>query len=82
MGDGTALVQIPFLAFGFYGPQEVTLVSLDAAFQDFVETQAIQFAPTTLSPGEIPNVTTNVEGGLGVFGSFVRERVETTVTEG
>lgn len=81
LGDGTALVQIPFIAFGFYGPQEVTLVSVDEAFQDFVETQAIQFAPTTLSPGEIPNVTTNVEGGLGVFGSFVRESVRTEVTE-
>ena len=82
LGDGTARVQIPFIAFGFFGPQEVTFLSLDGAFQDFVETQAIQFAPTTLSPGEIPNVTTNVEGGLGVFGSFVRETVETTVTEG
>lgn len=81
LGDGTLRVNIPFIAFGFYGPQEVAFVSIDAALQDFVETQAIQFNPTTLSPGEIPNVTTNVEGGLGVFGSFARASVSTAVTE-
>ena len=29
LGDGTLLVQIPFLAFGYFGPSQVTLVSLD-----------------------------------------------------
>lgn len=82
LGDGTLLVQVPFLAFGFYGPQEITLLSLDAAFQDFLQTQAIQGGGSTLSPGEIPNVTTNVEGGLGVFGSYSRETVTTTIVPG
>ncbi|MEM1117058.1 MAG: DUF4249 family protein [Bacteroidota bacterium] len=81
LGDGTILVQVPFLAFGFYGPQRLNLVSLDVAFQDFVQTQTIQGGGSTLSPGEIPNVTTNVEGGLGVFGSFAREAVGTTLVE-
>ncbi|MDT0632272.1 DUF4249 family protein [Rubrivirga sp. S365] len=81
LGDGSLLVQIPFLAFGYLGPQSLTLVSLDAAFQDFVQTRSVQSGGSTLSPGEIPNVTTNVEGGLGVFGSFARETVETTLVE-
>lgn len=81
LGDGTLLVQVPFLAFGFYGPQRLSLVSLDEAFQDFVQTQAIQGGGSTLSPGEIPNVTTNVVGGLGVFGSFARESVEMSIIE-
>ncbi len=79
LGDGTLLVQVPFLAFGYYGPQSISLVSLDRAMQDFVQTQAVQGGGSTLSPGEIPNVTTNVEGGLGVFGSFSRETVTTTI---
>lgn len=79
LGDGTILVQIPFLAFGFYGPQSLTLVSLDQAMQDFVQTQIVQGGGSTLSPGEIPNVTTNVEGGVGVFGSFSAETVTTSL---
>ncbi len=79
LGDGTLLVQIPFLAFGYYGPQSISLVSLDRAMQDFVQTQLVQGGGSTLSPGEIPNITTNVEGGLGVFGSFSRETVTTTI---
>ena len=79
LGDGSLLVQIPFLAFGYYGPQSISLVSLDQAFQDFVQTQIVQGGGSTLSPGEIPNITTNVEGGLGVFGSFSRETVTTTI---
>ena len=78
-GDGTLLVNIPWLAFGFYGPADVNLVRLDDALIDYIETQTLQFAPTTLSPGEIPNIISNVEGGLGVFGSVAQVRVQTTV---
>lgn len=81
LGDGTAQVPIPFIAFGYYGPARVTFFSLDDAFIDYVETQAIQFAPTTISPGEIPNATTNVRNGLGVFGSFARASVELVVRQ-
>ena len=65
LGGGVALVQVPFIAFGFYGPYRISLVSVDAALQAFVQTQAIQGGGTTLSPGEIPNVTTNVRGRAG-----------------
>ena len=81
VGDGVVLVQVPFLAFGFYGPYRISLVSVDAALQTFVQTQTIQGGGATLSPGEIPNVTTNVEGGLGVFGSYSRATVETAIVE-
>ncbi|MEM1044297.1 MAG: DUF4249 family protein [Bacteroidota bacterium] len=77
--NGNILVRVPFLAFGYLGPQDMTLVSLDPAFQAFLQTQAIQGGGSTLSPGEIPNVTSNVEGGLGVFGSFSAETVQTTI---
>ncbi|MEO0559402.1 MAG: DUF4249 family protein [Bacteroidota bacterium] len=79
LGNGSLQVNIPWLAFGFYGPADVNLVSLDAALIDYLETQTLQFAPTTLSPGEIPNIISNVDGGLGVFGSVSQVRVQTTV---
>jgi len=81
LGDGTLLVQVPFIGFGYYGPYRVSLVSLDAALEAFVEAQLVQGGGSTLSPGEIPNLVTNVEGGLGVFGSFARVTVQTTIVE-
>ena len=81
LGDGTLLVQVPFLAFGYYGPYSVRLTSLDAALEAFLEAQTVQSGGSTLSPGEIPNLVTNVEGGLGVVGSFARVTVETTIVE-
>ncbi|WP_420456742.1 DUF4249 family protein [Rubrivirga sp.] len=81
LGDGTVLVQVPYLAFGFFGPVQISLVSLDPALEAFVESQLVQGGGSTLSPGEIPNVTSNVEGGLGVFGSFARVIAQTTLVE-
>lgn len=77
--DGSIEVTVPWLAFGFYGPHTFTLNALDAAFTDFVATQSVQFNPTTISPGVIPNVTTNIEGGLGVFGSFATVEATSSV---
>ena len=68
--DGSIEVTVPWLAFGFYGPHKFTLNALDPNLTEYLGTQAVQFNPTTLSPGEIPNITSNVEGGLGIFGSF------------
>ena len=77
--DGTITVTVPWLAIRFYGPYTFTLNTFDDALVDFLLTQAIQFNPTTLSPGEIPNVTTNVENGLGVFGSFATTTASATI---
>lgn len=80
-GDGTLLVQVPFIGFTFYGPYTVRLISVDAALEAFVESQAVQGGGSTLSPGEIPNLVTNVDGGLGVFGSYALVEVQTTLRE-
>ncbi|MEM1056141.1 MAG: DUF4249 family protein [Bacteroidota bacterium] len=77
--DGSIQVTVPWLAFGFYGPHKFTLNALDAVLTDYIATQAVQFNPTTLSPGEIPNITSNVEGGLGVFGAYAAVEVFSTV---
>ena len=81
-GDGTVTVSVPWLAVSFYGPHTFTLNALDDALVDFVATQAVQFNPTTLSPGEIPNVTSNLRGpAVGVFGSFAAAPVTSTIVE-
>lgn len=79
--DGTITVRVPWIGVSFFGPHSFILNSLDDALVAFVATQAVQFNPTTLSPGEIPNVSSNVENGLGVFGSFASVEVESTIVE-
>ncbi len=70
--DGSVRVSIVWLAFNFYGPQRVLITAVDDALIHFLESQSIQFLPTTLSPGEIPNVVSNVQNGVGVFGSVAQ----------
>ncbi|MEM6782300.1 MAG: DUF4249 family protein [Bacteroidota bacterium] len=78
--DGTLDVSVPWLAFSFYGFHELTASAVDDALNNFLSTQAVQFQPTTLSPGEIPNIATNIEGGLGVFGSYARSVTTVEIT--
>jgi len=70
--DGTVRISIIWLAFNFYGPQRFLITAVDDALVDFIQSQTIQFLPTTLSPGEIPNVISNVENGVGVFGAVAQ----------
>jgi hypothetical protein len=77
--DGTVRIQLPWFAVNFYGPTTLTVTALDDALVNFLQSQAIQFIPTTLSPGEIPNTVTNVENGLGVFGAVAQVQTQTFI---
>lgn len=79
--DGSIQMSVVWLAFNFYGPQEVTITALDDALVAFMESQAIQVIPTTLSPGEIPNVVSNIQNGTGIFGSVAQVTTSLTVLE-
>ena len=79
--DGTLTLRLPWLSVSFYGPLEVTITAFDDALVRFFQTQAVQTVPTTISPGEIPNVDSNVENGHGVFGAVAQVRIETFVRE-
>ncbi len=68
--DGTLALRIPWLLINFYGPHRFEVTALDDALVAFIQSQALQFNPSTLSPGEIPSVVSNVENGAGVFGSI------------
>jgi hypothetical protein len=73
--DGTLTLQIPWLAIAYFGPNELTASALDDALFDYLRSRSTQFAPRTLSPGEIPEVLSNVENGVGVFGSAAQQTV-------
>jgi hypothetical protein len=77
--DGSLTVRLPWLAVNFFGPTETTITALDDALVRFFETQAIQTVPTTISPGEIPNVDSNVQNGRGVFGAVAQVRATTFI---
>jgi hypothetical protein len=74
--DGTLRLRVPWFAIAYYGPNRLTASALDDALFDFLRSRDAQFNPTTLSPGEIQRVISNVENGTGVFGSLAQ--VETT----
>lgn len=77
--DGTITLRIPWLAIAFYGRNRFIVQALDDAVYDFLRSRDAQFGSTTLSPGEIPEVLSNVENGVGVFGSASRAAVEMVV---
>ena len=68
--DGTITIDFPWIAVAFYGENEVAVSVLDRALYDYLRTQEAQQGG--LSPGEIPNIVDNIEGGTGIFGSYAR----------
>lgn len=77
--DGTLTLEVPWLGFAFYGENVLAAYALDDALYDFLRSRDVQFAPGTLSPGEIPEVLSNVRGGVGVFGSAATRSVRVTL---
>ena len=79
--DGTLRLRVPWFAIAFYGPNRLSASALDDALYDFIRSRDAQFNPTTLSPGEIQRVLSNVENGTGVFGSLARVEAEVFIAE-
>ncbi len=70
--DGTLTIKLPWLAVVFYGQNKITANAIDDNIFDFVIGSELQVNPSTLSPGEIPNIVDHVENGTGIFGSYAR----------
>jgi len=70
--DGTLSIRFPWIAAWFFGPNRIIANALDDNLYDFIRSHSVQQGGSTLSPGEIPNVLTHIEGGRGVFGSYAR----------
>lgn len=75
--DGTIILKYPWLGVAFYGETLIVTQSVDKNIVDLVRSQQVQLGGSTLSPGEIPNLIYNTEGGIGVFGSLSSDTVST-----
>lgn len=75
--DGTITVQFPWIGVAFFGDNRVVANSIDENLSDLISSQEVQLGGGTLSPGEIPNLRYYVEGGIGIFGSFASDTVQT-----
>lgn len=75
--DGTITLQYPWLGVAFYGETLIVTQAVDKNIIDLVRSQQVQLGGSTLSPGEIPNLIYNTEGGIGVFGSLSSDTVST-----
>ena len=68
-------IKLPWLGIAFYGPNRITANVIDDAMYDYIRTRDVQQGGSSLSPGEINNVKTNVINGTGVFGSYAKSSV-------
>ncbi|MEX2585406.1 MAG: DUF4249 family protein [Balneolaceae bacterium] len=75
--EGTIELQFPWIAAAFYGPNQIIANSLDRNLVDFLRSQEVQTGGSTLPPGEIPNVISHIDGGVGVFGSLSADTIST-----
>lgn len=75
--DGTITVDYPWIGVAFYGENLVIANAIDDNIYDYLRSESVQLGGSTLSPGEIANVITHIDGGLGVFGSFATDTIST-----
>jgi hypothetical protein len=75
--DGSISLFFPWIGAAFYGETLVVTNSVDQNLSDLIRSQEVQLGGSTLSPGEIPNVVYNIEGGIGIFGSLSSDTVRT-----
>lgn len=73
--DGRITTDLPWISVAFYGPNEIGVHVIDDNLFDLIRSQQAQSPGGPgggLGPGEIPNVIEAVEGGTGVFASYVK----------
>ncbi|MEX2601447.1 MAG: DUF4249 domain-containing protein [Balneolaceae bacterium] len=78
--DGSVNIRYPWIGIAFYGMNTIVANSVDRNTYDFIRSQDVQLGGSTLSPGEIPNVIYNVEGGIGIFGSVSTDTIQVFIT--
>lgn len=76
--DQTITLRFPWIGVAFYGDSQIVINSVDKNLSDLVRSQQVQLGGSTLSPGEIPNLIYNIEGGIGIFGSLSADTARTS----
>lgn len=77
--DGTIRFNYPWTSIAFFGENLIVANSIDENLSDLISSQEVQLGGGNLSPGEIPNLRYNVEGGIGIFGGVVSDTIRTYV---
>ncbi len=77
--DGSITVRYPWLAVAFFEENLIVATTVDDNLYDFIRSADVQFGGSTLSPGEIQNVITHVEGGIGIFGAMASDTIRTYI---
>ncbi|GAB5408596.1 MAG: DUF4249 domain-containing protein [Balneolaceae bacterium] len=77
--DGSVTVQYPWLAVAFYEENRIVATTVDDNIYDYIRSNDVQLGGSTLSPGEIQNVLTNVKGGIGLFGAMASDTIPTFI---
>ena len=77
--DQSITIRYPWISVAFYGANKLVATTVDDNVYDFVRSESVQLGGSTLSPGEIQNVITHVEGGLGIFGSLASDTIQTFI---
>ena len=71
--DGRVKIDMPWSAIVFYGYSEVVFSTVGDNYADFALTQDLQEMGGNVSPGEMYNLRYNIDGAVGVFGSFASD---------
>lgn len=79
--NGLLTLQIPWLGFAFYGENKIVISAIDNNIYDFMRSQSVQTGGSTIPPGQIQNVITHIQGGIGVFGSMASDTIQTYVKQ-
>lgn len=77
--NGTFTINFPWVGIAFYGQNLIVANTIDDNIYDFVRSQDVQLGGSTLSPGEVQNIITHINGGIGVFGSLASDTVQTFI---
>lgn len=77
--DGSVTIRYPWIAVAFYGDNKLVASTVDDNVYDFLRSASVQLGGSTLSPGEIQNVITRINGGIGIFGSMASDTIKTFI---
>lgn len=77
--DGSVTIRYPWIAVAFYGDNKLVASTVDDNIYDFIRSASVQLGGATLSPGEIQNVITRINGGIGIFGSMASDTIKTFI---
>lgn len=77
--DGSVTIRYPWIAVAFYGDNKLVASTVDDNIYDFFRSGSVQLGGSTLSPGEIQNVITRIDGGIGIFGSMASDTIDTFI---